>query len=107
MAGSIGSILFLVQMAEESRLVTDLRFAQAVGPESAAPVALHSRTEFIMLKSLQSRGAIIQTEPGVFWLNETAYGAVVRGRLFRFAAIFIGVTVVAGFFAFLQVTGRA
>jgi hypothetical protein len=94
--GSTAAIVAAAGRRAERRLVERLRQAGATSAKAAAslPSSELSRLESSRLARLQTRGAIVEPQPGRFYLDEPQYEAYRRGRQVRGIAILAAVLAV-------------
>jgi hypothetical protein len=83
--------LFLVALIlrrTERRVVRRLRSAQASSPEGAIELPRFNALGRWQLSRMESAGAVVSTEPHVFYFVEEGYSAFRRGRRKRAAVVF-------------------
>ena len=91
---STAAIAAAVRRAER-KLIEHLRGAGALDPARTSPLPQLRRIEETRLRRLMGSGAIRETEPGRYYLDEAAYTAY-RGRRKVFVATLLVTVGIAG-----------
>ena len=74
-----------IRLKSERRIVRALRAASATSPDRSTPLAVDNRPLRGAIRTLVNRKAVVETDTGVYWLDEAAYAEhrnLRRSRLF-------------------------
>lgn len=92
-----GAAVAALRMRAERQLLDALRSKNAHSAAFATALDLTGGMEFSVLRSLQKKGAIVESEPGRYWLDEPVYAALKKRRqtmMLAVAGFFFGVMMV-------------
>ena len=95
-------IFAAIVIANERRLVRELRIRGALSPQTAAPLEITMPVQRWRLSRLMSQGVIRETSPSMRYLDEEGYRAHRRRR--RMRALIASATVII-LFIFLAAVG--